>query len=116
MLSRLAEQGMPQSLREAGFVGVGDFWEPWCVAFDGGEIASMAFAARIGVFGAGIGVYTFPGFRGRGLGASVTASWSSLPSLRGRDLFYSALTTNTSSRRVTDRLGLARIGASVRIN
>lgn len=115
LLSGLADKGMPRSLLDAGFVGVGDFWEPWCVALDGEEIASMAFAARIGVSGAEIGVYTCPGFRGRGLAAAVTAGWSSLQSLTGRDLFYSTQTRNRSSQRVADRLGLIRIGASIRV-
>jgi hypothetical protein len=115
LLARLARDGMPPALTEAGFVGVGDFWAPWCVALEGGEIAAMAFAARTGGQGASIGVYTFPGFRGRGLAAAVTAAWANLPSLAGRALFYSALWANASSLRVIERLGLPRIGVSVRI-
>jgi hypothetical protein len=115
MLARLAEVGMPEYMQAAGFKGVGDFWEPWCVALDDGEIASMAFAARLGKTGAEIGVYTFPKYRGRGLAAAVTANWASMPSLSHRALFYSAANSNKSSQRVTARLGLRRIGASVRI-
>lgn len=115
LLARLAEQGTPPLLAEAGFVGVDDFWAPWCVALVEGEIAAMAFAARLGQAGAEIGVYTFAPYRGRGLAAAVTARWSGLPELAGRALFYSTLTTNLSSQRVAARLGLPRLGASFRI-
>jgi hypothetical protein len=115
MLARLADRGMPDYMQVAGFKGVGDFWEPWCVALDGTEIASMAFAARLGVSGAELGVYTFPKYRGRGLAAAVTAAWSSMPSLNRHALFYSTHTSNRSSRRVTARLGLRLIGTSFRI-
>ena len=89
MLARLADRGMPDYMQAAGFKGVGDFWEPWCAALDAGEIAAIAFAARLGVSGAELGVYTFPKNRGRGLAAAVTAAWSSMPSLNQHALFYS---------------------------
>src|ERR1700688_2159560 len=109
LLARLAERGLPQSMLDAGFKGVGDFWEPWCAALAGDEIASIAFAARLGDAGAEAGVYTFPGFRARGFAAAVTAIWSSLPSLDGRALFYSTQRSNRSSQRVASRLGLRLI-------
>lgn len=115
LLARLARDGMPRALADAGFVGIGDFWAPWCVALHGDQIAAMAFAARMGREGASIGVYTFPGFRGLGLAAAVTADWANLPSLAGRALFYSALWANASSLRVIARLGLPRVGVSLRI-
>jgi hypothetical protein len=115
MLARLADRGMPDYMQTAGFKGAGDFWEPWCVALDGNEIAAMAFAARLGVSGAELGVYTFPNYRGRGLAAAVTAAWSSMPALNQHALFYSTHTSNRSSRHVTARLGLRLIGTSVRI-
>jgi GNAT acetyltransferase len=115
LLARLADHGMPDYMQTAGFKGVGDFWEPWCVALDGDDIASMAFAARLGVSGAEIGVYTFPKYRSRGLAAAVTAAWSSMRSLSQRALFYSTDKSNRSSQRVASRLGLRLIGASVRI-
>lgn len=114
-LERLARDGTPRALREAGFKGVDDFWAPWCVALEGGEIAATAFAARLGPLGAEVGVYTFPGFRGRGLAAAVTARWSSLAELAERRLFYSTQTTNLSSQRVMERLGLARLAASLSV-
>jgi hypothetical protein len=115
MLSRFAERGLPQPMLAAGFKGVGDFWEPWCVAVEREEIAAIAFAARLGDDGAEIGVYTVPNFRARGFAAAVTASWSSMPSLDGRALFYSTARSNRSSQRVAARLGLRMIGASVSI-
>jgi hypothetical protein len=115
MLARLVDRGMPDYLQTAGFKGAGDFWEPWCVALDLGEIAAMAFAARLGASGAELGVYTFPKYRSRGLAAAVTAAWSSLPSLNQHALFYSTDKSNRSSQRVTARLGLRLIGTSVRI-
>ena len=115
LLARIARHGMPDYMQTAGFKGVGDFWEPWCVALDGTDIASMAFAARLGVSGAEVGVYTFPKYRGKGFAAAVTAAWSSMPSLNQRALFYSTIKSNRSSQRVASRLGLHLIGASVRI-
>jgi RimJ/RimL family protein N-acetyltransferase len=115
MLARLADRGMPDYMQTAGFKGAGDFWEPWCVALDGTEIAAMAFAARLGASGAELGVYTFPKYRGRGLAAAVTAAWSSMRSLNQHALFYSTSKSNQSSQRVTARLGLRLIGTSVRI-
>jgi hypothetical protein len=116
MLARLADRGMPDYMQTAGFKGAGDFWEPWCVALDGTEIASMAFAARLGVSGAELGVYTFPKYRGRGLAAAVTAAWSSMSSLNQHALFYSPEKSNRSSQRVTARMGLRLIATSVRIS
>jgi hypothetical protein len=115
LLARLARDGMPAALIRAGFVGISDFWAPWSVVVEGDEIAAMAFAARSGDRAASIGVYTFPGFRGRGLAAAVTADWTRLPGLGGRALFYSASRTNTSSRRVIERLNLPRVGVGIRI-
>ncbi len=77
--------------------------------------AAVAFAARLGAQGADVGVYTFPAFRGRGLAVAVTTVWSSLPALSDRALFYSTHRTNASSRRVAERLGLRRVGLSLRV-
>ncbi|MGO9450586.1 MAG: GNAT family N-acetyltransferase [Candidatus Binataceae bacterium] len=115
MRMRFAERGMPEPMVAAGFKSVADFWEPWCIAIESEEVAAIAFAARLGSTGAEIGVYTFPEFRARGFAAAVTASWSSLPSLNGRALFYSTSRSNRSSQRVAARLGLRMIGASVGI-
>jgi hypothetical protein len=113
LLERLAREGMPQGAVDAGFRGVGDFWPPWCAALEGGDIAAVAFAARLGASAAEVGVYTLPDYRGRALAAAVTARWSSLAELADRRLFYSTQVTNRSSQRVAERLGLARLGASL---
>lgn len=116
MRARFADRGMPPNMIEAGFKTVADLWEPWCAAVEGEEIAAIAYAARLGAVGAEIGVYTFPGFRSRGFAAAVTASWSSMASLGSRMLFYGTSRSNRSSQRVTSRLGLRMIGASVGID
>ena len=113
--ARLADQGMPQALVALGFVRATDIWAPWCIALHEGEVASIALTARLGPIGAEVGVATVPALRGRGFAAGATAGWASLPSLHGRALFYSTDRTNVSSRRVTDRLGLRFIGASLRL-
>jgi hypothetical protein len=115
LLDRLAREGPPEALAAAGFRGPGDFWAPWCVALVDGVIAATAFAARLGEAAAEVGVHTFPGFRGRGLAAAVTARWSALPALGERRLFYSTQTTNLSSRRVAERLGLTPLGSTVSV-
>jgi hypothetical protein len=115
LLARLEERGMPDYMRDAGFKSVEDFWQPWCVALEGNEIASMCYAARLGDKGAEVGVFTFPNYRSRGLAAAVTASWTSMPALKARALFYSTRTSNLSSQSVAARLGLRLIGLSFRI-
>jgi len=115
LLRRIRECGMPEALSALGFVGVNDFWSPWCAALRDDEIASIAFSARIGPAGAETGVVTVPAFRGRGYAAAATAGWASLPSLRSRALFYSTSRSNTSSQRVAQRLGLCFLGASLTI-
>ncbi|HLZ83307.1 MAG TPA: GNAT family N-acetyltransferase [Caulobacteraceae bacterium] len=115
LLGRLAREGASTALAEAGFRSVADFWAPWCAALQGGEIAAIAFAARLGPRAAEVGVYTLSGFRGRGLAAAVTARWSSLAALAGRRLFYSTQITNRASQRVAGRLGLRTLGATLAV-
>jgi GNAT superfamily N-acetyltransferase len=115
LLRHLSQDGMPQPLLDLGFVDVGHFWAPWCVALHEGEIASIAFAARLGPNGAATGVVTLPEFRGRGFATAATAGWASLPALHGRTLFYGTHRSNVSSQRVAQRLGLLFLGASLTI-
>jgi hypothetical protein len=115
LLAALVERGMPQAIVAAGFVTVSEFWPPWCVGLRQGEIASIAFGARIGPAGADLGVNTVPAFRGCGIAQAVTAGWASHPALRGHALFYSTARTNLSSQRVAEKLGLRFIGASLRV-
>ncbi|WP_245469861.1 GNAT family N-acetyltransferase [Mesorhizobium sp. M2C.T.Ca.TU.002.02.1.1] len=107
---------VPEGLFELGFREVSDFWAPWCAALVDGEVASIAFAARLADAGAELGLVTVKAFRGRGLAASATAGWSRLPELRSRTLFYSTDRGNFGSQRVALRLGLPLRGASLRIS
>lgn len=111
----LSAQGMPGGLAELGFRSVSDLWSPWCAAMVGGEMAAVAFAARLSADGAELGVTTARAFRGRGHAAAVAAGWSRLPPLRSRTLFYSTDQANGSSQRVVARLGLRFIGPSLRL-
>ncbi|MDP1601593.1 GNAT family N-acetyltransferase [Phenylobacterium sp.] len=106
----LTREGMPPALVEMGFRDAGDLWAPWCLALQDGQIASLAFAARLGGGGAELGLATLPAFRGLGLAAAATAGWSALPSLADRTLFYSTATSNLASQRVVTKLGLKFIG------
>jgi hypothetical protein len=115
LLHDLQDGGVPGHLVEAGFLGVGDFWPPWCAVIEDGDIAALAFAARLGDAAAEVGVYTFPRWRGRGLAALATAAWSALEGLRDRQLFYTTAVTNRSSRQVAARLGLEHLGMGLRI-
>lgn len=112
----LQRHGLPKSVVEMGFADITHFWEPWCVAMAGDEIAAIAFAARLGETGATLGLATMPAFRGRGFAAAVTAGWSSLPQLQNRTLIYSTTRDNLSSQRVIERLRLPYIGTSLRLN
>jgi hypothetical protein len=112
----LAAKGVPTGLADMGFVDVSEFWEPWCVALQRGEVASVAFAARLSATGAGLGLATPPGLRGRGYAAAATAGWTRMPVLRSRALFYSTDQTNVSSQRVVARLGLRFLGASLELS
>lgn len=116
LIARLISGGMPTAMVALGFVDTDEFWPPWCVALEGGEIASIAFAARIGPNAAEVGVTTMPAFRGRGYAAAVTAGWADHPALGGRPLFYSTSGANRSSQRVVERLGLRFLGTSLRIS
>lgn len=107
---------VPETWRDLGFREAADFWTPWCAAVVDGQVASVAFAARLADAGAELGLVTAAPYRGRGLAAAATAGWSRLPSLRSRRLFYSTARGNLSSQRVAARLGLRVLGASLRVS
>lgn len=115
LLSRFEAEGMPDGLVEMGFEDATHLWPPWCVALEDGDVASVAFAARLAADGAELGVATPPRCRGRRHAAATTAAWAGLPALAGRILFYSTEITNVSSQRVADRLGLRLLGAEFAI-
>ncbi len=49
------------------------------------------------------------------MAAVATAGWAAHPALANHALIYSTSLANTSSQRVTQRLGLRFIGASLRL-
>lgn len=112
----LAREGLPPALVEMGFRDVGDLWAPWSLALQDGQIASLAFAARLGDRGAELGLATLPAFRGLGLAVAATAGWSALPSLADRTLFYSTATSNLASQRVVAKLGLEFLGPTLGVS
>jgi RimJ/RimL family protein N-acetyltransferase len=83
---------------------------PWAMATQAGQVVSICHTPASGERGAEAGVWTRPGFRGRGYAAAVTAAWASLMRPSGRWLFYSTSRTNHSSQRVAARLALRPIG------
>jgi hypothetical protein len=116
LYANLAANGVPAGLAEMGFTDVSEFWEPWCVALQGSEVASVAFAARLSETGASLGLATSPGLRGKGYAAAATAGWARMPTLGSRALFYSTDHTNISSQQVAARLGLRFLGASLELS
>jgi len=115
LLARFDAEGMPPALVALGFVDTREFWAPWCVALEGNEVASIAFAARLRPEAAEIGVATVPAFRGRGFAAAATAGWAAHPALRRHTLFYSTSREHRSSQRVVERLGLRFLGITLSI-
>ena len=66
LLHALSTHGMPEGLYSMGFRSAADLWAPWCAAVVDGEVASVAFAARLSEAGAELGLATATAFRGRG--------------------------------------------------
>lgn len=115
LLATLDHDGMPEALVTAGFLDSDGLWAPWCAVIDGGAIASLASTVAAGAASAEVGLFTFPAFRGRGLGAAATAGWAAHPALAGKTLFYGTDRENVSSQRVVERLGLPFLGTSLSI-
>lgn len=114
-VAAVARDGMPQNLIDLRMRVLEDLWAPWVILMAEGEVASMAFAARLSDDGAELGLATVPKFRGRGFARLVTAAWSNLPDLAPRRLFYGTDHDNLASQRVVAQLGLRRIGVSIRL-
>lgn len=114
-VAAIAQDGMPRNLVDLGMRRVDDLWAPWVILMVEGEVASMAFAARLSDDGAELGLATVPEFRGRGFARIVAAAWTSLPELGSHRLFYGADQDNLASQRVIAQLGLRRIGVSMRL-
>jgi RimJ/RimL family protein N-acetyltransferase len=89
---------------------------PWAMAIDGGRVVSICHTPRpVTARAAECGVWTHPAFRGRGLGAAVTAEWAAVMQSPGRHLFYSTDAHNLSSQGVARRLGLRPLGWTWRL-
>lgn len=90
---------------------------PWTLVMAGAQAVSIchtpgAMTARA----AECGVWTAPGFRGRGLAAATAAAWVPLVRAPGRWLYYSTDADNRSSQRVAERLGLRLLGWTWRLH
>ena len=84
---------------------------PWTMAVEGGLVLSICHTpGPMTENAAECGVWTHPGFRGRGYGAAVTWDWAAIVRPSGRHLFYSTDTENLSSQRLARRLGLRPLG------
>jgi hypothetical protein len=111
----LASRGIPGGLAEMGFADITHFGPPWCAALHDGEIASIAFAARLSGRGASLGLATVRALRGQGYAAAAVAGWARMEALAARALFYSTDQTNRSSQKVIARLGLQFLGTSLEL-
>jgi RimJ/RimL family protein N-acetyltransferase len=84
------------------------------VLVDGAAVAVCA-CARLPGDATEAGVETHPAFRGQGHAATVTAAWARAMRERGVIPLYSTDWRNRGSRRVAEKLGLLRYGASLSI-
>jgi RimJ/RimL family protein N-acetyltransferase len=84
---------------------------PWTMAIEAGQVVSICHTPRpLTARAAECGVWTHPGFRGRGYAAAVTSEWAAMLRSSGRHLFYSTDLENLSSQRVARRLSLRLLG------
>ena len=89
---------------------------PWTMVLDGDRVVSICQTPRpLTLRGAECGVWTQPGFRGRGYAAANAAAWAAMLRPTGRVLFYSTDADNRSSQRVAERLQLRPIGWTWRV-
>jgi len=106
---------IPEGLKSMGFRTPSDIWSPLCIGLHEGKIAAIGETVRIGKKGVEVGVDTVPDLRGRGFGAAATAGWALHPDIKKHVRFYGHAKSNNSSKRVTERLALRYIGASLLI-
>jgi RimJ/RimL family protein N-acetyltransferase len=84
---------------------------PWAIATERDLVVSICHTpGPMTPRGAECGVWTRPGFRGRGHAATVTSAWADVMRPSGRHLFYCTGAANRSSQRVAERLALRCIG------
>jgi RimJ/RimL family protein N-acetyltransferase len=84
---------------------------PWTIALEGELVVSICHTPRrMTARGAECGVWTRPGFRGRGYAAAVASEWAEMMRPSGRHLFYACDADNLSSQQVARRLNLRPVG------
>lgn len=84
---------------------------PWAMAVVGDRVVSICHTPRpMSPDAAECGTWTDPEFRGRGYAAATVVAWAAILEPTGRQLFYSTDSSNLSSQRVAERLGLRLIG------
>jgi hypothetical protein len=84
---------------------------PWAMALVDGRVVSLCHTpVAVTARAAECGVWTHPGYRGRGYAGAVTAAWAALFQPGGRALFYSTATGNRASQRVAAHLQLRPLG------
>jgi hypothetical protein len=89
---------------------------PWAMVLDGERAVSICHTpGPVTPRGAECGVWTQPGFRGRGHAAATAIAWATILRPTGRALFYSTDADNRSSLRVAERLQLRPIGWTWRL-
>jgi hypothetical protein len=90
---------------------------PWTMVLDGDRAVSICHTpGPLSPRGAECGVWTQPGFRGRGHATATAAAWAEILRPTGRVLFYATDADNRSSRRVAERLQLRPIGWTWRLH
>jgi RimJ/RimL family protein N-acetyltransferase len=90
---------------------------PWAMAHAGGRVVSICHTPGPLRERAGeCGVWTAPGYRGRGYAAATVVAWLPLVRSDQRQLFYSTDADNRSSQAVARRLGLREIGWTWRLH
>jgi RimJ/RimL family protein N-acetyltransferase len=89
---------------------------PWTMAIEDELVVSICHTPRpLSARAAECGVWTRPGFRGRGYAAAVTSAWAELIRPSGRHRFYSTEHDNFSSQNVARRLQLRLLGWTWRL-
>lgn len=89
---------------------------PWAMAVEDDLVVSICHTpVPVTARGAECGVWTRPGYRGRGFGAAVVAAWAAVLRPAGRHLFYSTDAENFRSQRLARRLQLRPLGWTWRL-
>ena len=106
---------IPEGLKSMGFRTPSDIWSPLCIGLHEGKIAAIGETVRIGKKRGGSRRGHGARFTRTGFGAAATDGWALHPDIKKHVRFYGHAKSNNSSKRVTERLGLRYIGASLLI-